>query len=156
MSEDTFDHAATFRASVVYQDDRAALEWLQTAFGFEVALVITDDSGAIVHAEMRYRGALVIISSEFTDAAKSPKSLGGRNTQLLHVHVDTDIDAHCARARAAGATILAEPSDQFYGDRTYRCLDPEDHIWVFAQTVKVLSFAEMEQASGGLKVRETL
>ena len=93
---------------------------------------------------------------EFTDAVKSPKSLDGRNTQMLHVHVDTDIDAHFARARDAGATILMAPSDQFYGDRTYRCADPEGHIWEFAQTVKVLSLNEMEKASGGLKMRETL
>ena len=156
MAESTIDDRSVFRASVVYRDDRAALEWLEKAFGFETALVITDDGGSIVHAEMRYRGALVMIAREFTDAVKSPKSLDGRNTQMLHVHVDTDIDAHFARARDAGATILMAPSDQFYGDRTYRCADPEGHIWVFAQTVKVLSLNEMEKASGGLKMRETL
>ncbi len=155
MADSSIDDRSIFRASVVYRDDRAALEWLEKAFGFETALVITDDAGAIVHAEMKYRGALVMIAREFMADAKSPASLGGRNTQMLHVHVDTDIDAHCARARAAGATILADPSDQFYGDRTYRAMDPEGHIWVFAQTVKVVTLDEMAAASG-LKLRETL
>jgi hypothetical protein len=44
--------------------------------------------------------------------------------------------------------ILAEPSDQFYGDRTYRARDLEGHIWSFAQTVRQVSREQAEQASG--------
>lgn len=62
-----------------------------------------------------------------------------------------DVDAHCARARAAGARIVAEPTDQFYGDRTYRAADPEGHHWVFAQHVRDVPADEMS-ANSGLKV----
>jgi len=148
------DSAQTFHPSVIYQDDRAALDWLAKAFGFEVSLIV-EDKGRIVHSEMKYRDALVTVAREFTDATRSPKGLGGKVTQLLHVQVEGDIDAHCARARAAGAVILQEPEDQFYGDRTYRAIDPEGHIWVFAQAIKAMSMAEMENASG-LTLRETL
>lgn len=51
-------------------------------------------------------------------------------------------------APAAGATILTEPEDQFYGDRTYRARDPEGHVWTFAQTVRRVSREEAEAASG--------
>ena len=44
--------------------------------------------------------------------------------------------------------ILAEPSDQFYGDRTYRAADIEGHIWSFGQTVRQVSREEAEKASG--------
>ena len=44
--------------------------------------------------------------------------------------------------------ILQEPEDQFYGDRTYRALDPEGHLWSFGKTVRGVSSEEMEQASG--------
>ena len=145
----------TFRSSVVYQDRRAALDWLTTAFGFEACLIITDDSGAVVHAEMKYGDGLIMVADEWADFTKSPKTLGGANSQHLHVHVDADIDAHCARARAAGAKILAEPADQFYGDRTYRVMDPEGHVWTFGQTVKAVTMGEMEKASG-FKLRESL
>ena len=40
------------------------------------------------------------------------------------------------------------PGDQFYGDRTYRALDLEGHVWCFRQPVAVVSVAEMEKASG--------
>ncbi len=152
---DNSDEAVVFRPSVNYQDNRAALEWLQKAFGFEPSLIVTDDTGKIVHAEMKYRGGFVMVANEWSEITRSPKSLGGKNTQQIHVQVDTDIDAHCARARAAGAAIVAEPSDQFYGDRTYRAMDPEGHLWTFGQTIKSLTLAQMEEASG-LKLRETL
>jgi uncharacterized glyoxalase superfamily protein PhnB len=144
-----------FQPSVIYQDDRAALDWLARAFGFEPSLIVSDDSGKIVHAEMKFAGAVVTIAREWSDITRSPKSLGAKNTQQVHVQLKGDIDAHCARARAAGAVIVQELSDQFYGDRTYRAMDPEGHVWTFGQTVKVVSMAEMEKATG-LKMRETL
>ncbi|MGA7488962.1 MAG: VOC family protein [Xanthobacteraceae bacterium] len=97
---------------------------------------------------MRLGDGVVMIGGEWSQSHKSPRSAGGITTQTVHVHVDEDIDAHCARARAAGATILAEPADQFYGDRTYRARDLEGHIWSFAQTVREVSREEAEQASG--------
>ena len=47
-----------------------------------------------------------------------------------------------------GAVVLQEPEDQFYGDRTYRVLDPEGHMWTFAQHVRDVSRAEAETAIG--------
>ena len=44
--------------------------------------------------------------------------------------------------------IIAEPEDQFYGDRSYRCLDPEGHVWTIAQTVKAVTREEAEAATG--------
>ncbi len=89
-----------------------------------------------------------MIGGEWGTANQSPKSAGGIMTQTVHVHLDEDIDAHCRRARAAGATIVGEPSHQFYGDRTYRAADPEGHIWSFGQTVRHVTREEAEQASG--------
>src|SRR5437773_8322754 len=48
---------------------------------------------------------------------KNPKRLG-QATQSLYVNVD-DVDEHFERARKAGATILEDPKDTFYGDRRY-------------------------------------
>jgi uncharacterized glyoxalase superfamily protein PhnB len=43
-----------------------------------------------------------------------------------------DVDAHCARARAAGATIVREPEDEDYGQREYCVKDPEGLDWYIA------------------------
>jgi uncharacterized glyoxalase superfamily protein PhnB len=66
----------------------------------------------------------------------------------MHVHLDSDVDGHCERARAAGATIAMEPEDQFYGERCYIALDLEGHPWTFSMPIKAVSKADAEAASG--------
>jgi uncharacterized glyoxalase superfamily protein PhnB len=137
-----------FISSIVYTDNRAALTWLQKAFGFELSEVLTDAHDNIVHAEMSHDDGIVMIGNEFAGWAKSPASVGGKNTQRLHVRLARGIDEHCIRARQAGAKIAMEPTDQFYGDRTYVAVDHEGHHWTFSQAVREVSKQEMEQATG--------
>lgn len=138
----------TLASAIFYRDPKAALKFLEQAFGFELFMLIEDQDGNLAHSEMRSGDSILMVGSEWTDDCRSPASVGGKNTQLIHVHVETDVDAHCERARAAGMQILMEPTDQFYGDRSYRCKDPEGHIWSVAQTVKQVSREEAEAASG--------
>ncbi|MBS0332243.1 MAG: VOC family protein [Proteobacteria bacterium] len=138
-------------SAVCYRDPRAALAFLERAFGFEVSMLIEDAEGRIAHSEMRFGNAVVMVGNEWSDDHKSPKSIGGKNTQTVHIQIATDVDAHCERARAAGFEILMEPATQFYGDRTYRCRDPEGHIWTVAQTVETVT-REQAQDVSGLKI----
>jgi len=147
MANPAFPRPA-FIPSIVYKDNRAALKWLQAAFGFEPNEVLTDAEGNIVHAEMSHDDGVVMIGNEWFDWTRSPASVGGKNTQRVHVRLLRGIDEHCARARQAGATIVMEPADQFYGDRTYMAADPEGHHWTFAQAVRDVSLREMEEATG--------
>ena len=135
-------------SAACYVDPRAAIAWLERAFGFDVSMLIEDAQGNIVHSEMRFGTGVVMIGNEWSADHKSPKSLGGKNTQTVHIQIETDVDAHCERARAAGAEIIAAPETQFYGDRTYRCRDPEGHIWTVAQTVETVTREQMETATG--------
>jgi uncharacterized glyoxalase superfamily protein PhnB len=153
MSEST--HRATLGSALAYKDPRAALEWLEKAFGFQTTLLITDESGTPVHSEMSYGNGYIMVGGEWAENIKAPGSVGGANTQTIHVQLTDDINAHCERVRAAGARIAAEPEDQFYGDRTYRAFDPEGHMWTFAQTVQMMSQEEWA-ASSGLKVSNSL
>jgi uncharacterized glyoxalase superfamily protein PhnB len=145
-----FYRAKGFSSALSYQDPKAAYRWLETAFGFEPLFVILDGEGNLAHSEMSYGNSVVMIGSEWSDEHKSPRAVGGKNTQSVHVQLaqGEDIDAHCAHARAAGATILQEPVTQFYGDRTYRAKDPEGHIWTFGVTVQRLTPEQWDKASG--------
>ena len=78
----------------------------------------------------------------------SPLDLGGRRTSSVHVQVKSGIDALCDRARAAGARIEREPSDQPYGDRVFTCLDLEGHSWSFGQEIQAMTPDEMATATG--------
>ena len=138
----------SFAPALVYKDPRAALQFLEDAFGFEPFMIIKDSGGTILHAEMRFGDGLIMVGSEWDARTKAPSNTSGANTQTIHVHLTEDINAHCARARNAGATIVVEPADQFYGDRTYRALDPEGHLWTFGQTVKTVTPAEWDKVAG--------
>jgi len=135
----------TFISSVVYRDQRAAIAFLEKAFGFEVSEMLVGADDKILHAEMTFGQGIIMVGSEWFDWTRSPQAVGGKNTQRIHVHLDTDVDAHCERARSAGAVIVGEPADQFYGDRTYGARDPEGHHWSFAQTKREVSWEEMRR-----------
>lgn len=141
----------TFTASVYYEDPKAALAWLADVFGFEVTMAIDGppESPEMCHYEMALEGrGRVMVGGQWTSAISSPRRLGGTNTQSLHVQLAEGLDAHCARSRQAGATIAQEPSEQFYGDRTYRAVDIEGHLWTFAQHVRQVSRVEAEASLG--------
>ena len=151
MTEQPSAFDAPFVAAVYYRDPKAALAWLERAFGFELSMLIEGPDGNPhdLHAELSLGGrGRLIVGGEWADWVKSPAAVGGANTCNLHVYLVDGIDAHCARASAAGAEIIAAPADQFYGDRTYRARDPEGHVWSFGQKVRQVSRAEAEAAIG--------
>ncbi len=84
----------------------------------------------------------------------SPLELADAASQFIHIELESGLDAHCERARAAGARITQEPADQFYGARVYRALDPEGHVWNFRQAVPSVS-PETAARGAGLTVRTT-
>ena len=137
-------------SAVCYQDAKAAFRWLEEAFGFEPLFVLLDAEGNLGHSEMTYGNSVVMVGNEWSAVHKSPRSIGGINSQSIHVQLPEgeDFDAHCERARAAGAEVIMEPEMQFYGDRSYRARDPEDHIWTFIVTVRKMTPAEWDKVSG--------
>jgi len=141
----------TFTAGVYYQDPKAALAWLEHAFGFEITMAIDGppDAPGMCHYEMSVGGrGRIMIGGQWEEWVKSPKGLAGANTQAVHVMLEGDLDTHCERARAAGGRITAEPAEQFYGDRMYRVVDLEGHRWTFAVHVRDVTRAEAEAAIG--------
>ena len=118
-----------------YLDAKAAIAFLEAAFGFETEVMVLGPNDEVVHAEMGFGNGRLGIGAEWGEVVRSPKTLSGKSTCFLHVQIESDVDSHCARARAAGATILSEPESKAYGDRTYVCADPEGNVWSFAQTI---------------------
>ena len=119
---------------LLYEDVGGALKFLSKAFGFKKhGDTMSGPDGKINHAAMQL-GDDVVMMGYPGPKYKSPKRLG-QATQNLYVTVD-NVDKHFARAKKAGATILEEPADTFYGHRRYGAEDPEGHQWYFAQEIK--------------------
>ena len=126
--------APTIVPTLRYHDAATAVDWLCRAFGFERHLVVPGEDGTIAHAQLVFGNGMIMLGSaredEFGQWVKPPRETGGIGTQSAYVIVE-DADAHCARAKAAGAEIVMEVEDQDYGGRLYSCLDPEGHLWSF-------------------------
>jgi uncharacterized glyoxalase superfamily protein PhnB len=133
-------------SGLFYRDPATMIDWLCRAFGFEVRIKVVDDDGRIEHSELTFGDGLIMVGGEKHGPAQrfgmdmtSPLR-AGCNTQNLMVYVD-DVDAHCARARSAGATIVDEPSlhdygEEYWADRAYGASDPEGHLWWFVQRLR--------------------
>lgn len=118
-----------------YKDADAAVGWLCRAFGFKEHAVYRDDAGKVVHAQLIFGNGMIMLGpdqgGEFGRMVMTlPERAGGRCTQTLYVIVD-DVDAHHARAAAAGAETIIAPRDESYGGRSYSVRDPEGHAWSF-------------------------
>jgi uncharacterized glyoxalase superfamily protein PhnB len=116
-----------------YRDAPAAIDFLEKAFGFARHMVVPGEAGIIEHAQLVLGSSMIMLGSvrdnAFGRLLREPREAGGP-TSGLYVVVG-DVDAHCARARAAGAEIVMEPEDQSYGGRLYACRDPEGYVWDF-------------------------
>jgi len=71
---------------------------------------------------------------------RAPSQVAGVNTQNLMIYVD-DVEAHCARARAAGAKIVSELTttdygEEYWSDRGYECEDLGGHHFWFYQRLR--------------------
>ena len=129
---------------LAYEDAAAAVDWLVKAFGFHERLRYTEDDGTVTHAELATEGGGLIMLATPTPDYVSPRRHRETCEQArkwsgvpyvidgVLVEVD-DVDAHVARAKEAGATILSHPEDVDAGIRHYRAEDLEGHRWMFSQ-----------------------
>jgi len=120
---------ATVTPVLIYPDVRAAVEWLESAFGFGERVRIGDDH----RAQMRVGtdGSIVVADVRHTQVAPS----GGVVTQVIKIRVP-DVDAAFDRAREHGARVLEEPTTHMYGERSCVVEDLAGHRWELTQSVR--------------------
>jgi uncharacterized glyoxalase superfamily protein PhnB len=114
-----------------YEDIRAALAFLERAFGFREIPTArrVSEHGVIGHTMVEFGDGVIGLGTQGAHGARSPKS-AGIASQYISVYVD-DVDAHYQRALAAGAQIASAPRDHSRGVRAYEALDLEGHRWRF-------------------------
>jgi uncharacterized glyoxalase superfamily protein PhnB len=121
-----------------YRDAKAAIRWLCDAFGFEQRMVHPGEDREVAHAELSLGPGIIMLGSaheHMADVDTDALTAGGeadfsRIPFALYVAID-DVDAHCGRARAAGAEIVRELNDTDYGSREYSARDLEGNVWSF-------------------------
>ena len=134
-------------AALYYSDPIKAIDWLCAAFGFEIRVKVPGENGLLMHSELTFGEAIVMVTGDASYAGhpggtywRSPLRLEGANTQSLMLYVD-DVDAHCARARKAGAKIASEPKvtdygEEYWTDKGYEAVDLEGHHFWFCERLR--------------------
>ena len=114
---------------LVYPDVRAAVAWLEAAFGFEERVRIGDTHRSQLRVGLD--GAVVVADVGGERVAPS----GRGETHLVKVRVP-DVDAAFARAREQGARVVEELTTWPYGERSGVLEDLGGHRWELTQTVR--------------------
>ena len=120
---------ATVTPVLIYPDVRAAVAWLNSAFGFEERVRIGDAHRA--QLRVGSDGAVVVADVRRDQVAPS----AGVVTQVVKVRVP-DVDSAFARARDFGARVVQEPETYEYGERSCQLEDLAGHRWELTQTVR--------------------
>jgi PhnB protein len=123
--------------ALTVRDVDKAINFCVRAFGFEKGLTMPDKTGKTVHGELKYEGSTIVMfgrEGAMDCPSKSPASSKTDCPIGLYVYCE-DIDALYQRAKAAGATVVSEPKDMFWGDRVASFKDPEGYSWMFATNV---------------------
>jgi uncharacterized glyoxalase superfamily protein PhnB len=113
----------TLLPHLVYSDVVEAIRWLNRTFGFVEHYRY---GNPVSGAQMTLGGAVIMLGSS------------GKWTQFLTIFVD-DVDAHYARAKAAGAKIFEDLHETVYGERQYGAEDFAGNRWLFSQHVRDVS-----------------
>ena len=121
-----------------------AIDYYKNAFGAKERVRMEAPGGAIGHAELEIGDSVVMLSDPFPQAStKPPKELGGSSAAVF-MYVE-DVDAVVKQAVDAGATVLMEVADQFWGDRFGTVQDPFGHTWSIATHVEDVSPEEIAE-----------
>jgi PhnB protein len=110
----------------VAQDAPALIDFMKQAFGAEEVFRAIGSAGG-VHAEVRVGDSMMMVGG----GGAGLSWRGESSPMAFHMYV-RDCDATYARALAAGGTSIAEPVDQFYGERSGSVKDPAGNFWYIA------------------------
>lgn len=127
---------------LIVKDALKAIEFYKRAFGAE-ELYRMDANGKIGHCELRIGDSKFFLSDEFPEMGTvAPQGNERSYSLLLYVN---NVNETFKNALAAGATVVEELKDQFWGDRMGTLLDPFGHRWSLGTHIEDVSPEEMEK-----------
>jgi PhnB protein len=128
------------------EDAEKAIEFYKDAFGAQENLRMPAPDGTIAHAELEIGDSKLMLSDPFPQSSVRPPAERGGTTASIFMYVD-DVDATFAQAQKAGATVVSELEDMFWGDRFGTVSDPFGHVWSIATHTEDLSPEEIAERS---------
>ena len=134
---------------LVVDNAKAAIAFYKKAFNAKEVMCMNTPDGKVSHAELKLGDSKIMLGDECPQkGSKSPKTVGG-SPMSIYLYVK-NVDATMKAAVTAGATILREAQDMFYGDRSGGLQDPSGHQWYVATHIEDVTPAKMKKRSAEL------
>lgn len=124
-----------------------AIEFYKSVFGAtEVLRLPSPDGTKVLHAELKIRDSVLMLSDECPDmGASAPQPGTGLPAHSVMLYVP-DVDSTFKQAIAHGATSVMPPADMFWGDRFSKFVDPFGHLWAVATHTREVTPEECAKA----------
>jgi PhnB protein len=109
-----------------------AVQFYEKAFRFKVSEVKSGEDEIGLHAEMSYKGPLIMCGNEgaYGSPLKAPATSGVESPMTLCLYCD-DVDEFYKTSLSQGAKSISAPEDMFWGYRMCRLQDPDGYTWCF-------------------------
>jgi PhnB protein len=136
----------TLQIYLAVEDASKAIDFYKEAFGAEETIRMPGPDGSVAHAELQIGDSKLMLSDPFPQSNVRPPSERGGPTASIFMYVD-DVDATFEQAQRAGATVVSELEDMFWGDRFGTLADPFGQVWSVATRKEDLSEEEIAERS---------
>jgi len=136
----------TLQIYLAVEDASKAIDFYKEAFGAEETIRMPGPDGKVAHAELQIGDSKLMLSDPFPQSNVRPPSERGGPTASIFMYVD-DVDATFEQAQRAGATVVSELEDMFWGDRFGTVADPFGQVWGMATHKEDLSEEEIAERS---------
>ena len=122
----------------------AAITFYTDVFGAKERYRLTEPGGRIGHAEIELGNVVLMLCDEYPEYGFLGPQKPGTSGAVIHLHVN-NADEMAARAVAAGAVMIREAADQFYGERSCTIRDPFGHDWMLGHEIEKVTPEEMQR-----------
>jgi PhnB protein len=120
---------------LVCRDAATEIDFCKAAFGAAELSRRSESDGSVVHATLAVGEFMLMVHGETRHLASQAPKADGSSSVVLYIYLE-DVDTVIKRAVAAGARVLTQVADQFWGDRMGRIVDPSGHVWNVASRLK--------------------
>jgi PhnB protein len=128
-------------------DIDASVRFYAEVLGFDIAFTLPGDDGKLSHASVQ-RGDSSLMFGRIDPSNPHDQGPLGRGVVLYATVADSeDIDAYFQRVRDAGATVVQEPTDQFWGHRDWGITDPDGYLLFISKVTQAVSADAMREAA---------
>lgn len=133
--------------ALAVHDIPASLRFYGDALGFDPTFTLPNDQGQIIHASLKRGNVEIMLGQRDETQAHDQGALGKGVHLYTTVADDEDIDALCDQARRAGARIVQEPVDQFWGHRDWILADPDGYLIAVSKVIANVTAEDMREAA---------